>query len=950
MSEDHSKLQDVADAASRGAADAAKLLRERLTHAPNLPQIAEMRARVEAATLALQQAERDIAAAAASGGRALGEAARQKAQLDARQKAHRGDEAADRAIVDPVNALPVHLARSFTEDRHVAFTLDRTPSWESWTPSEHPQGLTSRKGPGIHLRWGTRDPNASVPAMISTLPLIGGGRPWVIVSDEAGDRRARELMQALALRILCMLPHQSRFTFLDPLYYGQTFPLQRYISSARDIKGDLAQDLQNIQSDVRRIIRDVVAFHGSFDALPAEQQTAERYEFIFAADFPKANGYDRRVTEMLFDIGRAGPKAGRYLILHVNDGAELPHGIGFDQLGDAHRIDIKGKAWSPADRPPSADLQQRLLERIRGAVPTRRLVGVRDILPADDRWWRSSAARRIQASLDGQKDGVQVTFGARDDGTELVHGVLAASAGAGKSNLLHALVLGLAATYPPEELRLYLMDLKQGVEFQAYGALPHAAVVAYNTAPALARAVLSELRREMTHRYEELFRPAGVQKLEDYRTKGEPNGPAPRVLLVIDEYHALFQGGDAQDVSGDLLALSTQGRAAGIHMLLGSQTFSAIGMQGATQIFNNINIRMALRIPASAVMGLQEFDREGKEMIRELESTGQVVVNTDLGRDGANKRGQVVLVKPEERTAVLERLSALARDWPAADRAKWPRTQVFDGSRAPALSAHVLAEAARAAGAPLTVSATAQWAQRSKASGGIGRTDWRPSDAPLPLLLGREYAVHGDAAVVLTRLPNQNLLMISSSATARLGMLRGLVASLDALDRDVVRRIRVLDLSGDPAMAATFAACSRITVQTDPAAAVDTINDTPEVVDLLILVEPDRVPALMRSTDPLARVPGPDALERRLREGPLAGRYTALITNSMSGFNRVLGRRGANLFAWRAVTQMSQEDSQDLLGNRLASQLRNEGAAGPESALLADIDGNRFIRFMPYGN
>jgi hypothetical protein len=70
----------------------------------------------------------------------------------------------------------------------------------------------------------------------------------------------------------------------------------------------------------------------------------------------------------------------------------------------------------------------------------------------------------------------------------------------------------------------------------------------------------------------------------------------------------------------------------------------------------------------------------------------------------------------------------------------------------------------------------------------------------------------------------------------------------------------------------------------------------------------------------------------------------------MSGFTRVLGRRGANMFAWRAVTQMSQEDSQDLLGNRLASQLRTDGSSGPESALLADIDGNRFVRFMPYGS
>lgn len=943
-------LKAAASAAARGASDAATLLHERLSKAPRLPQIAQVMERIASATKAIEQANAEIAAAAAASNHALAEAQRHKAELEAQQKAHRFDEPAEKQLIQPLAALPVHLAGSFTSDRHIAFSVDKTPRWEKWTPPASPAGLHAQGMPGFLLRWGTWDPNAAVPAMISALPLIGGGRPWVIVSDDAGEARARALLQALVLRLACMLPHQARYTFLDPLLYGQTFPLQRYLAGARESTGDLAQDLQRIQADVRRIIRDVVAFHPSFDALPAEQQAAERYEFIFAADFPRAKAYDRRVTEMLFDIGRAGPKAGRYLILHVNEGAELPHGIDFAQLGDVYRIEVKGTGYSPADQPPSPELQQKLLERIRGAVPTRRSLGLRDILPATDRWWTASAARRIEATLDGQKDGLQVVFGQRDDGAELVHGVLAASAGAGKSNLLHALVLGLATRYAPDDLQLYLMDLKQGVEFQPYAALPHAAVVAYNTAPALARAVLSELRREMTRRYEELFRPAGVQKLEDYRTAGEPHGAAPRVLLVIDEYQALFQGSDTQEVSADLLALSTQGRAAGIHMLLGSQTFTAMGMQGAAAIFNNIHTRMALRLPAAAVQGLTEFDREGKEMIRQLDTTGQVVVNTGLGRDGANKRGQVIFVPPEERTQVLTELAGLATRWPAAKRARWPRTQVFDGSRAPMLSAHPLTEAAKAAGGPLSVGMLAQWAASPKMAGGLGRTDWRISDLPVPLAIGREYAVHGNAVCVLQRLPQQNLLLIGGSATARLGMLRGIVSSVVALQPDVLASARVVDLSGDPAVTGALdAGGPRLARFSGAAQVLEQIAAPLNGPDLLILIEPDRAPELMRSSDPLARTPGPEVLERRLREGPLTGCYTVMVVNSMSGLTRVLGRRGANAFAWRAATQMSQEDSQDLLGNRQASQLRAEGHVGPEAALLADIDGNRFTRFMPYG-
>lgn len=940
--------RETVEGAARGVVEIAAGLRERLSKAPRLPAVAAAQSQIADAEAALARADAELAAAAAAIGQAIGEMGRHHAELEVQHKTHRFDAPADALIEETFRKLPRHLTASFTKDYHRGFSYDQTSGWGKWTPSDPPSGLTWPGQPGYMMRWGSWYPNLDPPLMFAAMPLIGGGRPWVIKSggDDASIEAAHDLMRALTLRIACTLPQQSRFTFLDPLGYGQTFPLQRYLPNVREMSADLAQDLQRIQTDVRRIIKDVVAFHPSFESLPAEVQAAERFEFVIAADFPKAKAYDRRVSDMLFDIGRAGPKAGRYLILHLIEGAELPHGLSLDDLGPTYTVKMKGDGRP--DQPPSAELQQQLLERVRGAVPARRSAELPDILPAPNAWWTAGASKRIEATLDGRKDGLQVVFGQRDDGTELVHGVLAASAGSGKSNLLHALLLGLATRYPPDELQLYLMDLKQGVEFQPYAALPHAAVVAYNTAPALARAVLAELRREMTRRYEMLFRPAGVQKLEDYRNAGSPHGPAPRILLIVDEYQALFQEGDTQEVSSDLRDLSSQGRAAGIHMLLGSQTFRAAGMQSAEQIFNNINVRMAMRLPAAAVQTMMEFEREGKDMIRELDGAGTVVLNTGAGRDGANRRGQVVLVQPEARAHVLTELASKAASWPADRRAAWPRTQVFDGSRAPSIATHPMT--AIGATAPLDAASLAAWAVRAKSEGGLARADWRPSDHPVPLLLGREFAVHGEAACVLRRLPNQNLLMVASSASARLGMIGGILASCGAMAGDVMGRVRVLDLSGDPAVTRVLAAFhGRAEVITDQDSAVEAIEaPSGDDGDLLILIEPDRALSLMRPSDPLARAAGPDAIEKRLREGPIAGRHTVFICNGTSAIGRVLGRRGAGAFAWRAVTQMSQEDSQDLLGNRQAAQLRGEGSSGPEAALLADVEGNRFTRFMAW--
>jgi DNA segregation ATPase FtsK/SpoIIIE, S-DNA-T family len=931
----------VADDAADGES-----LTDRLAKAPDRPAIRAARARLEQAQAAVTEARGTYQTLAKRAGQAIGDALQIRAKIQAAQKWHRFEEPADELIAETFDKIPVHLLTSFTEERHRGFTLDQSSRWDDWTPPDPPVGITQSDYDGFWLRWGTYNPSDDLPLMFNAMPFIGGGVPWVVESDADSNEAAHDLLRALVLRIALMLPRQSRFTLLDPLGYGQIFPMQRFLPAVRETTGDMAADLQRIQADIRRITRDVVAFHGSFHKLPAEQQAAESYEFIIAADFPKAKAYDRRVTEMLFDIGRAGPRAGRYLILHKTEDGDLPHGLAMTDLGDVSSINLRGLGPNIADVPPPPERQRELLERLRTAAPARRAAAFLDILPPREQWWSGDSTRRIEATLDGRKDGIGITFGQVDGGTELVHGILAAAAGSGKSNLLHVLLLGLAARYAPDELHLYLMDLKQGVEFQPYARLPHAAVVAYNTDPALARAVLSELRQEMTRRYEQLFRPANTQNLTDYRNAGSPHGPAPRILLVVDEYQVLFQGSDPTEVSADLLALSSLGRAAGIHMLLGSQTFRAVGMLSQDQIFNNINIRMAMRMPAAAVHGLQDFEREGKDLIGACDLPGKVVINTGAGRDGANKLGQAVLVTAEDRSAVLDAFAEGARAWPAERRARWPRTQVFDGSRAPALADHGLARAAAAG--PLNRARLAAFAQAPKHLGGLGQGDWRDGDFPVPLVLGREYAVHGEAASILRRLPNQNLALVGPSAKARLGFLAGIAASVAALAPEIAT-LRVVDMSRDPAVAALFAGLgARIAMTADPSAAIPAIESATGETDILLLIEPDRAPDLLRPADPLARAAGPDALERRLREGPLAGRHTILATAGASALGRVLGRRGVNLFAWRATTQMSQDDSQDVLGNRLASQLRNEGFGGPEAALLGDIDGARFTRFMPY--
>src|SRR5207237_7937944 len=99
----------------------------------------------------------------------------------------------------------------------------------------------------------------------------------------------------------------------------------------------------------------------------------------------------------------------------------------------------------------------------------------------------------------------------------------------------------------------------------------------------------------------ELFRAAGVNDLPGYRNLAEPagaNGKAhaaamTRLVLIVDEFQEFFVEDDkiSQEAALYLDRLVRQGRAFGIHVLLGSQTLG-----GAYSLARSTLDQMAVRI------------------------------------------------------------------------------------------------------------------------------------------------------------------------------------------------------------------------------------------------------------------------------------------------------------------------------------------------------------------
>lgn len=140
------------------------------------------------------------------------------------------------------------------------------------------------------------------------------------------------------------------------------------------------------------------------------------------------------------------------------------------------------------------------------------------------------------------------------------------------------MITNLALYYSPDEIQFYLIDFKKGVEFRSYAAhkLPHARVVAIESDREFGLSVLERLDEILQERGE-LFRIRGAQDVPSFR-RMFPAEHMPRLLLLIDEFQEFFTTEDRVSARAALLLdrLVRQGRAFGIHVILGSQTLGSV--------------------------------------------------------------------------------------------------------------------------------------------------------------------------------------------------------------------------------------------------------------------------------------------------------------------------------------------------------------------------------------
>ena len=158
----------------------------------------------------------------------------------------------------------------------------------------------------------------------------------------------------------------------------------------------------------------------------------------------------------------------------------------------------------------------------------------------------------------------------------------------------------------------------------------------------------------------EIYRELGCQDLAGYR-EARPEVPMPRVLLIVDEFQEFFVEDDkiAQEVTLLLDRLVRQGRAFGMHVILGSQTLGGqYSLPKAT--LGQMAVRIALQCSeADAHLILSEDNTAARLLTR----PGEAIYNDANGMIEGNNLFQVVwLLGRATAKQYLEKIQEMCRE------------------------------------------------------------------------------------------------------------------------------------------------------------------------------------------------------------------------------------------------------------------------------------------------
>jgi len=884
---------------------------------------------------------------------------------------------ADSAVNDQIDSLaipwtsevlPLYQALTDLEAHSLAsFPVWSTGVCDHWTaPAEAPQSIRIGRVEvdTVKLAGGLpHDPRLALPGAGKLNVPLSLGFPdqgsIMIESEGTGGGAATLALNSTALRLLASHPvGRASFVFIDPVGLGKDFAglmhladyeesliNHRIWTQSSQIEERLAELNDHIEKVIQMYLRNeyanITEYNGQAGTI------AEKYRFVVIAGFPAA--FSETSCKRLLSIASSGARCGVHLLIQRDLRQPLTDAALDDELRrTCMRVTLRDGVFHLAEALPGADVvvfdppplhedSITLVHRIgKASIDSNRVqVPFAHIAPPADEIWKSETTDELRVPI-GRTGAKKLQMLAIGKGTRQ-HALVAGKTGSGKSTLFHVIITNLALWCSPEQVEFYLVDFKKGVEFKCYAAkrLPHARVIAIESDREFALSVLQRLDGELKRRGE-LFRKAGSQDMAGYkRTAGSE--PLPRSLLLIDEFQEFFTEDDAvaQEASLLLDRIVRQGRAFGIHVILGSQTLGgAYTLARAT--LGQMVIRIALQCNEADAALIMEDDNPAPRM---LTRPGEGIYNDQAGAVAANSPFQIVWLPEDERDAMLDKVNALA-----SQGGKMPPLPiVFEGN------------------APADVRDNPELKKRlgSKSSA-------RPVTARA--WLGAPNSIKGPTEAQFQRQSGSHLLVVGQSAERSLSLLGiGIVSLAAQYPPDQVEFVILDPHAYDNGakgffqkLAAALPHKIRIGGPAEVAGLMTDLSteleargpssgrDAPEV--FLIIHDLQRFKALRpddefrfsMDDDASAGANPSQAFANLLGEGGPVGMHVLAATDTWNNVSRWIPRKLMAEFEMRVLFQMSANDSSNLIDSPAATTL------GLHRALFHNEHYGTLETFRPY--
>lgn len=500
-------------------------------------------------------------------------------------------------------------------------------------------------------------------------PLLLSTKVNAVMMNLGDDaEKVPNLFQSLIIRLLLSTRMNLVKVSVVDMDFGTSFPIVSSITNPRFKnkmiyrQEDVTQMIASLAKEISEANRIFAGRHHDIESYNANAgELAQPYHFVFIDDFP--NGFTTQAIDDLLRLIDNGNACRVGIKIFINYSSKNPTPREFDlqhfrkscswinKQGGRVSFDNWPQVFPPnviptidLDLPKNVDDYVEIINGMKQKQLVYSLDPWIEDLKKKDLVWSGNSSNGIKVPVGYISASKMFEFYmANDNDGECkdYFALVAGNPGFGKSVFLQNIIVNAAMMYSPDDLCFYLADFADGTSFKMFKKLPHVKALMLSNNKEYALRMLYHLDKERKRRaylYNKAQKERGVEvnKLADYRElTGEK---LPRIILVMDEFHVLFQSVDAT-AKGLLEDGIRQWRKFGICVILSTQTITGVRFGEAAN--NLITYRFALNLVES----------DSKAVIRNgaakaLTRKGQTIMNNSSeGKEETNVEFQSAFTK-----------------------------------------------------------------------------------------------------------------------------------------------------------------------------------------------------------------------------------------------------------------------------------------------------------------